>query len=168
MKNKIGVDTSLSSTGMYISTPSGEHYFNYRNNDKHTKWHKLLDFVKYRDYYAKDTIQNNYSSTEVEKLCKYNYITDIIVNDIQEHCKPEETEIFTEGYSYSSTGDIIDLVTYGAILRNKLITKGFCLNIIAPTSLKMNTCKYTYSSSKNNNGISGGRFKKTRNVIGSI
>lgn len=176
--NIIGIDTSLTSCGMYILMKDGtEHYYNYRNNDKLSKWHKLLNgIITYRDYYM-PTIKD-YSKQEVQKLKKYKEITDIIVNDILNHCKPEETIIVTEGYSYSSSNTIslIDLIGYATLLRSQLISLNFHDFIIkSPSTLKLETCQITYIPEekhiggknprteyiwKNNEGISGGSFKK--------
>lgn len=175
--NYIGIDTSLSSTGLFIYMSDGtEYYYNYRNTDKLTKWHNLLSFITYRNY---DNIQtDDYSYTEIAKLIQYNKITDLIVKDILTHCKPEETIIITEGYSYSSsnTSSLIDLIGYATLLRSKLISLPFNDIIIkSPSTLKMETCMITYKPIikqiggknpreeyiyKNDIGIAGGRFTK--------
>lgn len=175
--NYIGIDTSLSSTGLYIHMEDGtEHYYNYRNTDKRTKWHKILDFVNYTDYENIKT--DNYSDTEIAKIIQYNKITDMMVKDILKHCKPEESTIVTEGYSFSSsnTSSLIDLICFATLLRNKLINLPFCNFVIkSPSTLKMECCMSTYKPLekhiggkkprieyiyKNNIGIAGGRFTK--------
>lgn len=175
--NYIGIDTSLSSTGLYIKLKDNtEFYYNYRNTDKLTKWHKILDFVFYKDY--ENIKLDNYSDTEIAKIIQYNKITDMIVHDIISHCKPEETVIITEGYSFSSsnTSSLIDLICYATLLRNKLIQMNFNNFIIkSPSTLKMETCKASYTPIekviggkkprteyiyKNDEGIAGGKFTK--------
>lgn len=175
--NYIGIDTSLSSTGLYIILKDGtEFYYNYRNTDKLTKWHKTLDYVTYKDY--ENIKADNYSDTEVAKIIQYNKITNMIVHDILQHCVPEETVIVTEGYSFSSsnTSSLIDLICYATLLRNKLISMAFNNFIIkAPSTLKLETCSLTYKPIvkeiggknprkeyiyKNNEGIAGGKFTK--------
>lgn len=176
--NYIGIDTSLSSTGMYIRLKDGnEYYFNYRNNDKLSKWHKTLSYVFYKDY--ENIKMETYSDTEIAKIIQYNKITDMIVHDILKYCKPEETIIVTEGYSYSSsnTSSLIDLICYATLLRNKLISLNLQDFIIKPpSSLKLEVCAVTYPAKikeiggkrprkeyifKNTIGISGGKFQKT-------
>jgi hypothetical protein len=119
---------------------------------------------------------DNYSDNEVAKIIQYNKITDKIVSDILSICKPEESIIVTEGFSFSSNGDIIDLVTYATILRNKLINLPFNNFIIkSPSTLKLDTCKITYKPLekqiggknprteyiyKSDIGMAGGNFKK--------
>lgn len=175
--NYIGIDTSLSSTGLYIILKDGtEFYYNYRNTDKLTKWHKTLDYVTYKDY--ENIKADNYSDTEVAKIIQYNKITNMIVHDILQHCVPEETVIITEGYSFSSsnTSSLIDLICYATLLRNKLISMAFNNFIIkAPSTLKLETCSLTYNPIvkeiggknprkeyiyKNDEGIAGGKFTK--------
>lgn len=175
--NYIGIDTSLSSTGLYIILKDGtEFYYNYRNTDKLTKWHKTLDYVTYKDY--ENIKADNYSDTEVAKIIQYNKITNMIVHDILQHCVPEETVIVTEGYSFSSsnTSSLIDLICYATLLRNKLISMSFNNFIIkAPSTLKLETCSLTYKPIvkeiggknprkeyiyKNDEGIAGGKFTK--------
>lgn len=182
--NYIGIDTSLSSTGLYIRLKNGkEHYYNYRNTDKLTKWHKILDFVNYRDY--ENIKLDNYSDTEIAKIIQYNKITDMMVVDILSHCIPEETIIITEGYSYSSsnTSSLIDLICFATLLRNKLIDLDFNDFIIkSPSTLKVETCKSTYKPRekiiggkkprteyiyKNDEGITGGKFTK-REMLKSV
>lgn len=175
--NYIGIDTSLSSTGMFILLSNGEeHYFNYRNTDKLSKWHKVLSYVTYKDY--ENIKLETYSDNEIAKIIQYNKITDMILHDVLKLCKPEETVIITEGYSYSSsnTSSLIDLICYATLLRNKLISLNFNDFIIKPPStLKLETCAVTYPILekqiggkksrieyifKNTIGISGGRFQK--------
>ena len=175
--NYIGLDCSLTSTGLYILLDNGnEYYYNYMNSDKLSKWHKTLSYITYRNY--ENIKADNYSDTEVAKIIQYNKITNMIVSDILTHCKPEETVVITEGYSYSSsnTSSLLDLVCYATLLRNKLVALPFNEFIVkAPSTLKLQTCQMTYDPIikviggknpreeriyKNTIGISGGNFKK--------
>lgn len=166
--NYVGIDTSLSSTGVYIRTKEGKNiYYNYRNTDKMTKWHKVLSYINYESY--ENYKAENYSDTEICKLLQYNKITDKILSDIISHCKPEETIVITEGFSYSSsnTSSLIDLVSYATLLRNKIISYDFYnLTIKSPSTLKADTCIMVYGPgekkkpARNNEGIAGGKFTK--------
>ena len=175
---------SLSSTGLYILKDDGtELYFNYKNTDKLTKWHKTLSFINYRSY--SNVKSEKYSDSEVLKILQYDNITNIIFNDILNNVKPEETIIVTEGYSYASsnTTSLIDLVSYASLLRAKLVKMPFVNFIVkAPMSLKVETCMITYGpvieevkiskrksskppkekplKCKNRFGIAGGKFTK--------
>lgn len=176
----VGIDTSLSSTGMYIKTPTQEYYFNYRNSSKDSKWHKTLSYVRYYDYILPETTQ--FSEEQIAKLKAYDEVTDAIISDILSICEPKQTVVLTESYSYASTaGPLIDLVTYATLLRSKILHKGFLeLIVIPPTSLKSNTCQKVYGPgelivakrpskkpgpekrkpSRNHIGIPGGKFVK--------
>lgn len=171
--NIIGADLSLASAGVFIKTKNNEeHYFNYKNNNKTTKWHKLLNFVNYNEYVVNKT--DNFSLEQVEKIKKYDEITDKIIMDILSVCIPEESIVVMESYSYSSmAGPLIDLVSYSTLLRSKLIKLNFELYFVPPTSLKANTAKLVYGPgkitgkkkkkegpAKNKLGIAGGAFKK--------
>ena len=165
--NYVGIDTSLSSTGLYILKANGEEfYYNYKNTDKLTKWHRTLSFVEYRDYEVLKL--DGFSNNEIGKIIKYGQVTDQIIKDILKHCKPEETYVSTENYSYSSqAGKLIDLVCYGTLVREKLIKLNFIdFTVVPPTSLKAKICIMVYGPgekkkpSKNDQGISGGKFKK--------
>lgn len=180
--NYIGIDTSLTSTGVFIKTNNDEFYYNYKNNNKLSKWHKTLHFITYNDYHIPKLA--NYNDEQIAKIIMYDNITDKIVKDILTHCDPRETIIFTEGYAYSSNaGPLIDLVTYATLLRLKLLKYNFIdFKIIPPSSLKINTCKKVYKPIekivggknarieyiyKNNIGIPGGSFKKNE-MLGSL
>ncbi len=169
--NYVGIDTSLSSTGMYILTKSGEEfYYNYKNTEKLTKWHHTCSFVTYRDYEILKF--DDFSDNEVGKLIKYDQVTDTIIKDILRHCDPKETKVGTENYSYSSSaGMIIHLVTYGTMLRQKILRLDFAdFTVYPPSTLKQKTCELVYGQqfnskgkkipSRNTIGIAGGSFKK--------
>lgn len=169
--NYVGIDTSLSSTGMYILTKSGEEfYYNYKNTDKLTKWHHTCSFITYSDYEILKF--DEFSDNEIAKLIKYDQVTDQILNDILKHCDPKETKVATENYSYSSSaGMIIHLVTYGTMLRQKILRLDFVdFTVFPPATLKQKTCELVYGEqfnakgkklpSRNLIGLAGGSFKK--------
>lgn len=178
--NYVGIDTSLSSTGMYIILKNNkEYYFNYKNTPKLSKWHKVLSYVKYTSY---DNVKTDeYGTTEITKLLNYDNITTKIINDITsviDKNEIEDTIIVTEGYSYSSsnTSSLIDLIGYATLLRNKILKLNILDFIIKPPStLKMETGACTYEptvkeiggknprteySFKNEIGLSAGSFQK--------
>lgn len=170
--NYVALDISLSSTGLFIITKDGsEHYFNYKNNNKLSKWHRTCSFITYRDYEIIDL--ESFSDNELGKLIKYDEISDAMIKDILTICKPEETVVATENYSYgSSAGHIIHLVSIGTLVRNKILKLPFAdFKLIPPSSLKQKTCELVYGEkfntkgkkipSKNDDGIAGGKFKKT-------
>lgn len=170
--NIIGIDPSLVSTAMTIN---GEHLFNYTkesyafNKSGLNKWYKMCEqYVKYR-WIEYDKVEN-FTDSEIDKLSKYNILSDMIIEDIRNHIDPNKAiKIGIEGYSYSSAaGPLIDLVTYGTLLRNKLLQLSDDVTIYPPSTLKLESAKLTYpmvmekkkETWRNNDGVSGGKFTK--------
>jgi hypothetical protein len=173
--NVIGIDPSLISTGMVVNGK----LFNYCKEKNAygkkylKKWFKMCEnfvtynFISYREY-------DNYSDGEIMKIVDYEAIIDLIISDIKNNINPnEDTIIGIEGFSYNSKhGDIIDLVAYSTLLRNRLykeISKD--IKIYSPSTLKLESCKLTYDAVnvgkrvekweyRNNSGIAGGNFTK--------
>lgn len=170
MENRvyIGIDASISSTAVCVLDKEGEKFYNYSNKEKLTQWMKDLEsVVAYRqtiyDY------PKGYSESEVYKVTYYNKTTDLIVEDLMNHCAGSDAIVAIEGYSYSSAaGNLIDLVTLGASLRYKLITKlNAHVTVLAPMTLKSESCKLAYDNYdakkkvwRNDEGIAGGSFQK--------
>lgn len=182
--NIIGIDPSLISTALVISSGESFKIFNYCRESAVfgktgiTKWFKLAEqyttyrFIEYRDY-------KDYSEGELTKLKDYDLITDNIIKDILNNINLElPTKIGIEGYSFgSAAGDLIDLVTFSTILRKKLYDKiSKDIYVISPKTLKLESCKLTYEPVtkeiggkkkrteyiwKNKIGISGGSFTKS-------
>ncbi len=175
MENIIGIDPSLISTAAVIN---GKLYNYCRESDATnksglSKWFKMCDhlmelrFISYRKF-------ETYSEGEITKLKDYDKISDMIIEDILKNIDPSKpTRVGIEGYSYSSdAGAIIDLVTFSTLLRKKLFDKvTHDITIISPTSLKLESCKFTYDpidvgkrkpklEYRNNQGIAGGKFLK--------
>ena len=116
--NYVGLDISLSSTGLYILMKDGtEHYYNYINKNKLSKWHKKLSYINYESY--TNLKSEDYSESEILKMLQYKGVTSKIYQDIIKHVNPEETIVITEGYSYSSsnTSSLIDLICFATLLR---------------------------------------------------
>lgn len=181
--NIVSIDPSLISTALIVSNGDDFKIFNYCRESRvfgkkgMSKWFKMAEqfvtyrFIEYREF-------EDYSEGELVKLKDYDAITDQIISDILENINPlQETKIGIEGYSFSSTGDIIDLVTFSTILRKKLFDKvSEDIFVISPLTLKLESCKLTYEPIikeiggkkprqefiwRNKIGISGGRFQKT-------
>jgi hypothetical protein len=111
---------------------------------------------------------NLFSEQEIAKLKDFDNITDLIIETtIPKNIK--SANVFIEGYSYSSmAGPLIDLVSFTTLLRYKLLKYNFNITIVPPKTLKMKAAQFTYEPIKkgkkieyrNNQGISGGQFKK--------
>lgn len=184
-KNIIGIDPSLISTGLVIGNNTSLKLFNYCREDDANgkkgmrKWFKLAEnLINYKYIHFRGF--DSYSEGEIIKLIDYDKITDKIVSDILENIDTKlETIIGIEGYSFGSTdGDLIDLVTFSALLRKKLydkVTKNII--VLSPSTLKKETAKLTYDpiikiinkgkknereeyTWRNNLGVSGGSFQK--------
>jgi hypothetical protein len=86
----------------------------------------------------------------------------------------KETHCQIEGYSFSkNTSSILDIVSLSTLIRTSLIRNipNLQLKIISPNSLKLEACKLVYEPIDigikkpklryvNNQGVSGGSFKK--------
>lgn len=183
MKNYIGLDISKVSTAMVIKTNDDYFVFSYNNKKLTYKWNKLISEkvnIKHYEYLSDD----DYSISEIYKLKTFlniaNDITKDILNTINININ-NETVIFIEGYSYSKdAGPIIDLVGIGSIIRGKIyemVPNIKQMKIIAPKSLKSQTCEKVYGFemvdkgkrkpkivkeiNTNKEGVRGGDFTKT-------
>jgi hypothetical protein len=181
--NIVALDPSLISTALVVSSGDTFKMYNYCRESSAfgktgiKKWFKLAEqfitykFITYREF-------KDYSEGEITKLKDYDKITDDIISDILsniDNSKP--TKIGIEGYSFSSTGDIIDLVTFSTLLRKKLFDQiSEDITVMSPSTLKLESCKLTYPpivtetgkkvkkvkiEYRNNLGMSGGSFTKT-------
>lgn len=111
-----------------------------------------------------------YTDHEILKFKRYSNIINHIVADIQANCgNIASAKLAIEGYSYSSSsGPLIDLVTFGTILRSSLFMAGIeDINIIPPQELKVKSAMLTYGWSKtrknkytNSDGKAAGSFTK--------
>lgn len=177
--NFIGIDPSLISTAVVVNGK----ILNYCRESKvmlksgMSKWFKSAEqyctyrFISYRDF-------NNYSDGELTKLKDYDFITEMIIEDILSNINPnEESKIGIEGYNFGATvGDLIDLVTFSTLLRKKLFDRvSEDIIVMSPSTLKLEACKLTYDpivkevgkkvkrieyEYRNKLGISGGKFTK--------
>jgi len=178
----IGLDISLSSTAVTINDFSNEYIFSYLNDDKSNKWANMLNEINNLtiNRIKKNKQANNYSDGEIQKLLKYDEISDTIVADILNIVGSRECEIRIEGYSYTkNTNSIIDIIGLSTQLRLKLIKRlNSSIKIISPSTLKKNTCEKAYGITEiekhgkkgqklksefkiiNHRGVSGGSFTK--------
>ncbi len=177
--NFIGIDPSLISTAVVVNGK----ILNYCRESKvmlksgMSKWFKSAEqhctyrFISYRDF-------DNYSDGELTKLKDYDFITEMIIEDILVNINPdEECKIGIEGYNFGATvGDLIDLVTFSTLLRKKLFDRvSEDIIVMSPSTLKLEACKLTYDpiikevgkkvkrveyEYRNKLGISGGKFTK--------
>jgi hypothetical protein len=120
-------------------------------------------------------VSDDYSKNEVIKLKHYNMLSKLITNEIINLIDTsEKTHCQIEGYSFSkNTSSILDIVSLSTLIRSNLMQDidNLELSIISPSTLKLETCKLVYKPIDigkkkpklkfiNNQGISGGSFKK--------
>ena len=179
--NYIGLDLSLTSTGMIIESKNKNLLFNYTTKSLDYVWIKevrnLINF-RHHDLVKRDS----YSENEITKLKNYDEITNNIIKDILNNINiKDKTIIGIEGYSYRSlTSSVIDIIGYSTLMRIKLLNIPNLekITIIAPTSLKKDTSVSVYGYlppeiskktgkplkdqkiTQNNNGVAGGSFEK--------
>lgn len=180
---KIGIDISLSSTAITIEKGNEQHILSYLNKNKVDKWAKKISEIdninieRINYNYDKD----NYSDSEIQKLISYDNVSDKIINDIKKICQNVDCDIRIEGYSYTkNTNSINDIIALSTLIRLKLLKKLNCIiKIIAPNTLKIETCRLAYGVTEikrthkktgkplksqfkimNNDGVAGGSFTK--------
>jgi hypothetical protein len=181
--NIVALDPSLISTALVVSSGETFKIYNYCRESSVLgktgikKWFKLAEqfvtykFIEYREF-------KDYSEGELTKLKDYDRISDDIIADILANIDTSKpTKIGIEGYSFSSTGDIIDLVTFSTLLRKKLFDMvSEDILVLSPSTLKLESCKLTYPpivtetgkkvkkvkiEYRNNLGLAGGSYTKT-------
>lgn len=182
--NIVAIDPSLISTAVIIYNGKDFKIYNYcREKDAYgklglRKWYKLAEqFVNYRfiEYRSFD----NYSEGEIKKIKDYDSISDLIIDDIISNIDSNlETYVGIEGYNFGAkVGDLLDLVSFSTLLRNKLFDRvSENIEVFSPSTLKLESCKLTYEPKikniggknprveykwYNNIGIPGGKFQKT-------
>lgn len=181
--NLIGIDPSLISSSITINGKMLNYCkeSNAFNKSGLQKWYKMAEhLVEYR--FINYNTYKNYSEGELVKLMDYDNITDMIIDDIIKNIdKDKSTRVAIEGYSFASNaGDIIDLVTFSTLLRNKIyknITTD--ITVLSPSTLKQESCKLTYKPIdigvkkeklewRNNEGLAGGKFTKREMMLSLI
>jgi hypothetical protein len=161
----VGIDPSLSSSAISIYKDGQLKLFNYNNKKENYIWFKecnhLIDFSFHNYILGKD-----FSESEVDKIRIYDSVTENLVNNIMLVVGNNSCKIYMEGYSYSSTGKIIDLVAFSTLIRYKLSKLPLVeLFIIPPSSLKKYIGEFVYEQDKkgvcrNEDGKAAGSFDK--------
>ena len=178
MINIVSIDPSIISTAVTINGKifaiAADHIA-LTKKLKYNKWFELSS--THCDIITIDTGYNGikaYSQLECEKLKTYQTTANIIKNLVDTHRNTAYTTVvLIEGYSYSSSsGPLIDLVTYGTLVRNTLSElDNVEIVIMAPTSVKKMAAEMTYEPTekgkrvikleyRNYQGVAGGSFKK--------
>lgn len=177
MINIVAIDPSLNSTAVIINGKA----YSIASEDKaltkkkvFTRWFELVnehaEIVVTSKSYKEEKV---YAKSELAKLAAFKTIVTAISKLMTIHCEYTATVVVIEGYSYSSAaGHIIDLVTFGTLLRDMIYTRLHTqLVILSPSTVKAQAAKLTYPAIKkgkrvikfeyrNNDGVIGGNFKK--------
>jgi hypothetical protein len=180
----VGIDPSINSTAMYMSLDDksftkmvliASNKITRTKTGNLTKWFSLtsekMDLIEYDPYKASDSNTDNQKQKIVIANKKANRIIKEIKKVLQNH-EVGEVKVRIEGYSYmSATSSIIDLVSFGSIIRSKVLEEGFDFTEVTPSSLKQNSCQYAYGLTDigkrkpkliavSPDGVKGGSFKK--------
>jgi len=162
----IGIDPSLTSTGMTIIQDNVVKYWNFKSGFKRTKWHNRFD-IKYIEFEPIIGVKT-FSQGEILKLQIHDHVSDLIVGEILSITEPESCSIWLENFSYQSrVGPLIDLVSFSTALKLKLLHNRFSnLIVLAPSQLKSMAADIAYGKvgkgpSRNHDGLAGGKFKKS-------
>jgi len=173
--NYIGIDISLNSTAVYIESKDNKKILSFTNKKDNNIYIKELDRCGVKFYFHNREVSKNYSENEILKLNHYIMLSELLVLEIINNIDiNEKTYCQIEGYSFSkNTSSILDIVSFSTLIRSLLLKSISDINItiISPSSLKLEVCKLVYPAInvgkkkpkfeyRNNQGISGGSFKK--------
>lgn len=162
----IGADLSLTSSAISILKNDELILLNYTSKNPTYKWFKnsshLINYTFHKFENSKE-----YTDSEVDKLKKYDEITENIKNDIYNIiCGENDIRIYIEGYAFSANGKLIDIITFSTLLRYKLLKlPNVNLYFIPPSSLKSFIGGQVYEKDKkgvyrNESGKASGSFDK--------
>lgn len=172
--NIVSIDPSLISTALTINNEIysivSENIV-YNKKQQYKKWFEIIDnychIIPINTNYKQE---KNYSVLENNKLETFQKTTNLIRKLVDDNTNNNETIVVIEGYSYSSdSGPIIDLVTFGTLLRKQFFTRNNTeLIIMSPSTVKKMAAQLTYDpiykgkkiEYRNHEGLSGGSFTK--------
>ena len=171
--NFIGIDLSLNSTAVFIQTINSSYnkstILSFTNKKDNNIYIKELGRSGVKFFFAKEQKKDIYSKNEMMKIQRYDDLSEKIISEIIKNIDTSKTFCQMEGYSYSSgnTTSLLDIVSLSTLVRFKLLKRirNLDMTVISPSSLKKDVCGYVYGyykkgKTKNDLGISGGRFKK--------
>lgn len=175
MNNYIGVDISINSTAIFIESNKGISIISFTNKKDNNIYIKELDRCGVKFHHLSRDVSDDYSKNEILKLNHYREISQLLINEILPRIDlNEKTYCQIEGYSFSkNTSSILDIVSLSTLIRSNLLSmvENIDITIVSPSTLKLETCKLVYKpinvgkkkvkyEYRNNQGISGGSFKK--------
>lgn len=177
MKNNyIGIDISLNSTAVFIQNGIDTKILSFTNKKDNNIYIKELEANGVNFYFIYRETNDEYSKNEILKIKSYDDLSEKIVLEIILNLDTnKKTFCQIEGYSYASknTSSLLDIVALSTLIKIKLFNKipNIDISIISPSTLKLEACKLVYKpidvgkkkpklEYRNNNGLSGGSFKK--------
>lgn len=175
MDNFIGIDISLNSTAVFVENDFGKFILSFTNKKDNNIYIKELDRYGVRFFHFTRVVSEDYSENEILKLKHYNYISKLLTEEVIKLIDTsKKTYCGIEGYSFSkNTSSILDIVSLSTLIRSELMKciSDIDITIISPSTLKLEACKLAYKPIDvgvkkpklvyiNNEGISGGSFKK--------
>lgn len=171
----VAIDPSLICTAVVVNDVKfvyvGSH-ISHTEKGKQKRWfEEFCDIVCVRPLDLSFSKQLTYSQQENVKIDLYIKICETIISDICSNVSNiKTTKVAIEGYSYSSSaGPLIDLVTFGSILRKMLRECGVSeIIVVPPQELKTKAASLVYApvvkgkvvKYVNKDGKSAGSFKK--------
>jgi hypothetical protein len=175
MINIVTIDPSLISTALTINGKPfsiASEKIALTKKGELTKWFEIVS--DHCEVFPVDTEYKNekkYAQLEVNKIETFQRIANLVRKLVDKHCDSAyNTVCLIEGYSYSSSmGPLIDLVTLGSLIRERLFSRtGTELVVLSPSTVKKMAAKLTYEPIKkgkkveyrNKQGLAGGSFKK--------
>lgn len=162
----IGCDLSLTSSAISILKDNELILLNYTSKKANYKWIKNSSHLIRFTHHNFDN-SDKYTESEVDKLKKYDEISESIKNDILSIISGyDNIKIYIEGYAFSANGKLIDIITFSTLLRYKLLKlPNVQLYFIPPSSLKSFIGGEVYEKDKkgiyrNESGKAAGSFDK--------
>lgn len=140
----IGIDQSLSSTGVVVSTPDSIEFYLISNkpNTKYHRWAKdNISPLRLYTVPSSKKIDMSYRERERDKYDSIKTICNTvkeIFEDIHSRFPFDKVYVYMEGVSFAShlTSSIVELAGLNFILRDLIICMGWDFIIVPPTKLK--------------------------------
>ena len=175
MNNYVGIDISINSTAIYIESNKGQKILSFTNKKDNNIYIRELEKYGVKFYHQVKEKSDNYSENEILKLKHYSQLSNIILDEVINNIDiTKKTYCQIEGYSFTkNTSSILDIVSFSTLIRVNMLNHvdNIDITIIPPSSLKLAACMMVYEpinvgkkkpkyEYRNNEGVSGGSFKK--------
>lgn len=139
----IGIDFSISSPAVCINDDNKFSYYSLYRPGKLTKKEVigidvLKEFKNLSLNINKPIVESkNYQLRETNNLIEAEFLTDSIIEYIQNNIHNKKVKICIEGFSYGSISNrALELSGYNYLLRHKLLKNGYNFSIYSPKTIK--------------------------------